>query len=477
MWTAIALVCCLVADGDRARLVVPPDPAFQPEPEGEWEVVALGAYKTYTRWPESELGVAPTFRRGADGSAEVDLGPADLFEPVSAVGVAFRPAAGWTQTAVRSGHTNAIRQADGTFGFRHVSFFRPRQVPTGRVRVLALGADLGEAPLTVGGPGFRPAECGRSGDILEVPLAGLPEWVGVNEKPPTSDIVLITAATRPPQFSGPVLVRKDQPPPDEPVFLQEGFDQPGRLGAECPRPVRGGVVEASIVFGGPGPTTPVARRRVPVDADGRFVVPDIPYECHAFFAASAEGWSSGPCGQEAGRAAVAALRHPGVRFRTPDAFDERAAAYPVLAGRFPDELVLPMQSNGSLEIVVTWPDGRPASGVRVSPALGLRTAINIPDAVPVPRVGRPPHDRDSERFPPQTTDAEGRVRFESLPAGPLNLFDTAFVPTFADVLPLRREVLGDRQPVPLVAGKTMRLAVTIRQDNPYREKQRRQSGR
>ena len=199
------------------------------------------------------------------------------------------------------------------------------------------------------------------------------------------------------------------------VILQEGRTLSGRLDEAVPRPVRGGRVRAVVVTPSPIPAhvwEPGLHER-PVDADGRFTVPDVPYDAWVAVTAVCEGWTSGPPPAESSAGAAEAFTFEDVVVAA-DAAPADRVAFLVPPESGPGGVVLPMREAATLDVRVVGADGLgvPDCEVLLSTAMGWPGRILGPSPM-FPRPGGGQKDQGVRAV----TDADGRAVADDVPAG------------------------------------------------------------
>ena len=204
------------------------------------------------------------------------------------------------------------------------------------------------------------------------------------------------------------------------AILQKGLTVKGRLSENVPRPVRRGWVTCTCST--PGPTYEhrgLGQTNSPVEADGSFVLENVPHDCDLQITAICEGYTSEPPSEADHQRMQAAYESTG-RSRDGDVFHMPFVAKPPEDGT---ALTLPMREAAVLRVIVKNPDGSPAAGVRVATnpnevTYGLGSTLFAQMGLPREDWSKKPEDRSRRGFEfSGVTDADGVCVIGTMPPG------------------------------------------------------------
>ena len=249
-----------------------------------------------------------------------------------------------------------------------------------------------------------------------------------------------------------------------PVFLQSGVELRGRLDDAVPRPTSGFVL-ANAAFEGVKfhgiHHSPFVTRRARVEADGTFVIRDIPRGCYVEVFAAAGSRVSKPLNAEERATLVEAIDVPEPNQHH---FDPLVIhAFTVPAADVGEEIVVPTTATASAEVTVRYANGSPASNVEV--AIDSRIGsfaqgsdnfvLHHPDEFRLGIEALPPHRRWSA-----VTNDRGVAVITGLPPGRSQ--DPSITPLTGNPAGLSCPLSGNRVvSTTLVSGETARVTFTV----------------
>lgn len=445
------------------------------------EAVALSAwvsrdFHSQTAWDEEVHGPAPAFELDADGRAEFVLGPRSRFEHVTSIG--FRATAADAPPGIRplNAFTNATLDDSGDFRVRDGRFPRGQALPSVPVRLVPLEGDVSGIRRTVIGQ-YAEAAWSLADGVADVPLADMGGNVAFIGGPPPMHVgkYLLTADTEPVQYSPLLTLSEKTVLKRDPVFLMAGVTVRGKLDDSVPRPVRNGRVFAPC-FTTSGVQAGVrVYLSADVEPDGTFELADVPQWLHLYLSAVCDGYSSGTGEGSAGWPEMLAIDTRGMASTRKLDHTALNAVFPMTSEMIErhdqdgGRVTLPMTRTASVEFRLSLPNGRPAAGVEVRPVVDLAAPFSVSHGYSSPVVPRRPpspvygsNDGLADRLGRHVTDADGVVRFASVPAGRLDVARTRYTPTADN--PLRLPAMTATfasEPLRLVPGESAVVERTI----------------